>query len=212
MKLFLTSSGIPFSQKDIFLSEFSKSPKDLKFYFIPNAADVEPDGQSWVTLSLSEFSEIGINPIWYSIKYKNKEQIKEELADADCIWVNGGNTFYLLDLARKTGFLEVITDLVKNKGVVYGGTSAGSILAAQNIESAGWKPQGDSNDVGISDFSALGFVDFIPFVHYSADAHLEGIKSSKKPEEVIYMIPNDSFVKVKDQHVELIGNVEIYKD
>jgi peptidase E len=96
--------------------------------------------------------------------------------------------------------------------VVYGGTSAGSILAAQSIESAGWKPQGDSNDVGISDFSALGFVDFTPFVHYSADAHLEGIKSSKKPEEVVYMIPNDSFVKVKDQHVELIGSVEIYKD
>jgi dipeptidase E len=211
MKLFLTSSGISFEQKDIFLSEFSKSPKDIKFYFIPTAADVEPDGQSWVTLSIEEFAEMGINPIWYSLKYKTKEQISIELADADCVWVNGGNTFYLLDIAHKTGFYDVISDLVRNKGVVYGGTSAGSILAGKSIESAGWKPEGDSNDVGITDLTGLNFAQFIPFVHYKKLVHEASIKQIKNSSDIVYAISDDAFIKIINDSIELIGDIEIYE-
>ncbi len=213
MKLFLTSSGIPTEQKDLFLKSFNKPANEITFYFIPTAADVEPDGQEWVTLSMNQFSSIGINCIWYSLKYKTKEQVESELQDADCIWVNGGNTFYLLDISRKTGFDEVVKKLVREKGVVYGGTSAGTILATKNLDSVNWKKiyyESDANDVGISDFSALSFINAVAVVHYEEEKHLPIVKKHKKEDELVYLIPNGGMIVVDGEEVSLYGGAEKY--
>lgn len=187
-----------------------KPPEQTKLLFIPTASDVETD-KFYTCKSMDDFSAIGINPIWYSLKFKTRDQITHELSQADVIWVNGGNTFYLLDVARKTGFMDIVADLVRNKGVRYGGTSAGTILASPNIEAGywGWDDAGaDRNTVDLKDLSGFGFVPFDSHVHYNPSTEKDNLLS-KKQGVPIYAIPDGSAVEVHDDQIITHGDVEI---
>ena len=209
MKLFLTSSCISENLRTPFLEHFDKDPRISKCYFIPTASD--PDQEKfYMCKSMDDLVQLGFNPIWYALQFKSKELITQELADADIIWVGGGNTFYLLEVARRVGFLEVITDLIKNKGIVYGGVSAGTLLASPNIESAGWEPYGDLNDVGITDLSSLNFVNFTSMVHYN-DEQKDVIEKYKSTNEIIYTIPDGGMILVEDEQITLLGNAKLYE-
>lgn len=208
MKLFLTSSCISEELREPFLKFLGKPPEQTKLYFIPTASDVENE-KFYVCKSMDDFSAIGINPVWYSLKFRTKEQITRELADADVVWVNGGNTFYLLDIARKTGFMEIVDDLVKNKGVLYGGTSAGSILASPTIEAAGWGGEGaDKNMVELTDLTSFGFVPFTTHVHYEPEIEKVVLLSHKNVTS-IYAIPDGCAVVVNNENITTHGDVEI---
>lgn len=207
MKLFLTSSSITPELRKEFLDVYGKDPAVSRCYFVPTAADVEQE-KFYMCKSMDDLAEIGFNPVWYSLRYKNKELVQKELADADLVFVGGGNTFYLLDMARKSGFLEVIDDLVRNKGVAYGGISAGTILASQNIKVAGWKPDGDTNDVNLTDFNALGWVNFTPFVHYEKEEYFASIQEHKKEDEKVLAIPNGAMIVVNGSDIKLVGDIE----
>ncbi len=207
MKLFLTSSSITPNLRQSFLGTYGKDPATSRCYFVPTAADVEHE-KFYMCKSMDDLAEMGFNPIWYSLKYKTRDLVQKELAEADLVFVGGGNTFYLLDIARKSGFLEVIDDLVRNKGVAYGGISAGTILAAQDISVAGWKPDGDTNDVNIADFKALGWINFTPFVHYEKEEYYASIQEHKKDGEEVLAIPNGAMVVVSGTETKLVGDVE----
>lgn len=208
MKLFLTSSCVTENLRTAFLAFLGKAPEQTKLYFIPTASDVE-ENKFYTCASMDDFSAIGINPIWYALKYKTREQITSELSDADVIWVNGGNTFYLLDIARKTGFMEVVEDLVRNKGVRYGGTSAGSILASPTIDASAWGGEyADKNVVGLTDLTAFNFVSFVCHVHYEPANEKEFLLANKN-ERVIYAIPDCGAVEVGDGKILTHGDVEI---
>ncbi|MEK7620471.1 MAG: Type 1 glutamine amidotransferase-like domain-containing protein [Patescibacteria group bacterium] len=208
MKLFLTSSCISEELRKPFLKFLGNPSQQIKLYFIPTASDVENE-KFYTCKSMDDFSATGINPVWYSLKFKTKEQIAHELADADVIWVNGGNTFYLLDVARKTGFMVIVDDLVRNKGVMYGGTSAGSILASPTIEVAGWGGDGaDKNVVGLTDLTSLGFVPFIVHVHYEPETEKADLLSHQSAIP-IYAIPDGCAVEVNNEDITIHGDVEI---
>lgn len=209
MKLFLTSSCISKNLQEPFLKSFGKNPSTSKCYFIPTATDLDQE-KFYTCKSMDDLAQMGFNPIWYTLKYKNKKQLEEELSDADIIWVGGGNTFYLLDISRKIGFLDVISDLIRNKNIAYGGISAGTVILAKNIESAGWEPYGDPNDVKISDFKSLGLIDFVPIVHYEKIEHENIINKYKKSEEKVFGIPNETMIIIDDDKLELIGNIDKY--
>ena len=209
MKLFLTASCISEELRKPFLEMYGKDPSTSKCYFIPTATD--PDREKFYTCkSMDDLAQMGFNPIWYTLKYKTKELIQKELSDADIIWVGGGNTFYLLGMAKKTGFLQVVDDLIKNKGVAYGGVSAGTILTSHDIESAGWEPCGDSNDVAITDLQSLNWVNFIPFVHYDKTEHESVIERYRKPDETVFAISDGGMIIVNDGGIKTLGNVEKY--
>ena len=210
MKLFLTSSGIPLEFAHLFLKSFNKPAHEIKLYFIPTAADVEANGQQWVTKAQNQFSLMGINVIWYNIAYKIKEQMEIELQDADCIWVNGGNTFYLLEVARSTGFDEVLRNLVLNKNVIYGGTSAGTYLACQTIHPTFWKNV-TRNDILVDDYNAIKLAEFNTFVHYNEEKYKETIQKNHNPEiSDLYLIPDQGFIVVDDEKIKLVNGARKY--
>ena len=54
------------------------------------------------------------------------DKIKGKLENADLIYIGGGNTLFMLDVWRKTGFLDMLLDAY-NRGVIIAGLSAGAI-------------------------------------------------------------------------------------
>lgn len=207
MKLFLTSSCVSENLREAFLAFLGKPASKVKLYFVPTACDVE-ENKFFISKSMDDLAVCGVNPIWYSLRYKTREQVAHELTDADMIWVNGGNTFYLLDVARKCGFMDVVQDLVRNKGVMYGGTSAGTILATPSIEIAGWGDAWDENAVGLRDLTSFGFTSFLTHVHYHPQTEKTILLSHKK-EPPIYAIPDGCAVEVLETNIFTHGPIEI---
>ena len=205
MKLFLTSKGVTENLAQDFLTLVGKEPQKVKLYFVPTATDVE-EQKTYMVASMEDFAALGINLVWYSLQFKTKNIIERELADADVIWVGGGNTFYLLDVARKTGFMDVVDDLVRNKGVLYGGTSAGTILANPSIEVAGWG-EADRNDVGLRDLTSFGFLNALTHVH--AKPEDTAMLSSHKGDLPIYTLPDGGALMVDGERMTLLGDAKL---
>ena len=101
------------------------------------------------------------------------EIVEEALCASRCIWVTGGNTFYLWHNVRASGTDQFIRNRVGD-GALYVGCSAGAIIAGKSIETAFWKEMDDpaaAPDAAWSDQSALQAIGFVPsqifFPHYS---------------------------------------------
>ena len=104
--------------------------------------------------------------------------MEEVLGRSHCIYVLGGNTFYLLHHLRRSGLDAVVQRRVLEEGAVYVGCSAGSIVAGRSISTAFWKGWDDPKVVSESvdwsapsNVAALGLVSVSLFPHYEASQH-----------------------------------------
>ena len=84
------------------------------------------------------------------------------LSSYAAIYLSGGNTFTFMDMARKRGLQTILEQYLTNGGLLIG-ASAGSIMCTPSIELAKF---GDENEVGMTDFSGFGFVDFEFHPHF----------------------------------------------
>ena len=82
------------------------------------------------------------------------------LAEADALFMGGGNTYALLQRLRASGLLEAVRARVA-AGMPYAGASAGSNVAGPTILTTN-----DWNVVGLDRFDALGLVGFNINPHY----------------------------------------------
>lgn len=136
MKLFLASLAISDSQSVELSKLVGKEAKDIKLALIENAADTYDDGhRQWVDDNRAAIQSHSFDVEIIDIRpYKDKQaELKEKLASKDVIWFGGGNTYYLRWLLKDTGVDTMLADLLK-KGIVYGGGSAGAIVAGPTLK------------------------------------------------------------------------------
>jgi peptidase E/mRNA-degrading endonuclease toxin of MazEF toxin-antitoxin module len=206
MRLFLTSAGIQPETKDYFLRFLGRNPKNIKVAFIPTASNHPDESRKYVEISKNQLIELGFWVEEIDIEFFPKEELRIKLESFDIIYVNGGNTFYLLEQFKKSGLDLYIKDLLKDR--IYIGTSAGSIIAAPNIEICNWK-NGDKNDYKIKDLGSLSLVPFTFFVHYEEFEHKKIVEDAKinYPLEVI-CLSNTQAVVVENNRYEIVGKGE----
>ena len=203
----LTSYG--FITKKLF-NEFvklvGKPVVNIKIVFVPTAAILKTDYDP--TIVPKELIAFGIKTANIKILEINKKVIDTEFEGFDALIVGGGNTFLLLDYARKNGFIQVAKEFVKNHGV-YVGISAGSILAAPDIKLARIT---DANKVNINDLNGLNLIDFAVAPHVGnpefieLGVTLESIKSFNKtvPYNII-PLTDEQAVVVIDGKRRIVG-------
>ena len=152
--MFLTSSGLSASLRDIFICKCGKNPDELKILLVPTAG-IESDGaREGLAVCLDEFDKMGIrseNVFIYNLElilsktYKrtysahvvnpamvSRLMTLEEAESFDAIFVSGGDANVLCREMSRTGFDEVLITAIK-AGLVYVGISAGSMYAAGNL-------------------------------------------------------------------------------
>ena len=160
--IILTSSG--FSNPEIMKKVeeyFDEKLSDKKVAIITTASE-DKEKNEFAILAYSQFREMGLeNVIFFDIEKQNPR----ELSDFDIIYVNGGNTYYLLDWTRKSGFDSVVKEFLQKSGL-YIGVSAGSIVAGPSIEILNYT-KGDLNSIGITDYSAMALVRKSIVPHYT---------------------------------------------
>lgn len=209
MKLLLTSSGLSKRVIGEALQDmFEKSPSEVKVGFIPTAANVEPYSKDWVISQFDQLQRYGFYQIDIVDIAADGVDWRTRLDACDMLWLSGGNTFYLLDQVRKTGFDEWLRQNIDNK--VYVGGSASTILVTPTIKIA---DGADDNAVGLTDFTGLNLVDFEINVHCNA-AMIEATKAyADASSHAVYALDDLSAIKVIDGSVEVIsgGSWRLYE-
>ena len=176
--LLLSSSPVEKNVQKEFLSLLDKKPEDIKVVMIPTAGYPKIE-QKYVDLDISILKKLGVkNIIQIDLKEENEESLREKFSDVDVAWMGGGNTFWLMHWIRKSGFDKVLPELFKN-GLVYVGTSAGSLVCGKDISISGWRSGWDRNVSGLKDFSGMGLVDYAISPHY-VDRDQKAINSCTK--------------------------------
>lgn len=85
---------------------------------------------------VAEFASLGIvaTPLDLRDYFGDPAGLRAALGDVDLVWVMGGNSFILRRAMQQSGFDDVITDLLEADAIVYGGFSAGAVVAAPTLE------------------------------------------------------------------------------
>ncbi|MBI2041352.1 MAG: Type 1 glutamine amidotransferase-like domain-containing protein [DPANN group archaeon] len=165
MKLLLTSKGLTTKKiKNAFLALLEKPISKNKVLIMHTAKLRRRLGR--VKALKKSLIKLGIkkqNIIEADISTKVNAR---NYTNFDVFYSCGGNTFYILDRMKKTGFDKLIKRFVR-KNKLYVGVSAGSYIICPTIEAATWK-HADKNIVGLKDLTALNIVPFIVTAHYTA--------------------------------------------
>lgn len=198
--LYLTS--VAAKTLDKIVTFLDKSPKDLKVAFVPTAADPY-ENRPWLDEDRDKLISLGFEVAELDLKGKNESDLRKDLSDTDIIFVAGGNTFYLLEKVKKSGFDKVVKDLV-NKGVIYIGSSAGSVLVGPDIEPV--KVFDDPNEAQLESTKGLGWVDFVVLPHYKKEKygvyHQQVIEEYKDKYKLI-PITDEQFIKVEGEEYKI---------
>ncbi len=213
-----TISGTMLSMKKLFLASFAsvtldlvaellpKPASELKAAFIPTAGDPYGD-KGFVYVDREKLVEMGFNVIDIDLKDIDEPTLEAKLTGIDLVLVAGGNTFYLLDKVKKSGFDKVIKKML-DKGLIYVGSSAGSILCCPTIEGA--RRFDDPNDApDLTDYSGLNLFDKVIIPHAHKEKYAERIKQTttemnERGLEVI-TLTDDQAVIVTDEGSKIVG-------
>ncbi|MBP7832385.1 MAG: Type 1 glutamine amidotransferase-like domain-containing protein [Candidatus Levybacteria bacterium] len=214
MNLFLTSFTA-YSLNKI-LPLLPKPPSELKVAFIPTASDlykyrpwINTDKDALVSAGFKVF-EVGLqaplDPDGFPIAGKDKleAELRSELTEADIIFVAGGNTFYLLEQAQKSGFLGIAQELVE-EGKIYIGSSAGSIITGPDIMPVEYFDE--ISESNISSTRGLNWVDFVILAHYdekNPDPEFALSEAKYKDQFKILKLSNDDLVHVSKDELKVI--------
>lgn len=148
------------------------------------------------------FEAAGLNVKIVDLESTESTKLEAVFENIDAVYVKGGNSFYLLNAMRKSGFDQLVNKLL-DKGVIYIGESAGAYVACPTIEMAHWKHQ-DRDIVGLDNLTGLNIIPFLVSVHYT-----DGLKTVLEPyikacKYDVKLIRNDEVVLSEDGTVKLI--------
>ena len=194
--------------KEEILKILPKPASQIRIAHIITASKIEKNF-SYLEKENQIMRELGFNVENVDIEGKNENELRVLLSDKDIIYVQGGNTFYLLKHVKASGFDKVVKELIK-KGVIYIGVSAGSYIACPTIEMAYWKDP-DRNTVGLNDLTGLNLVPFLLSVHFKpeyASILKQEISTVKHP---VRILTDEQAILVIDNEVKLVGRGEEIK-
>ncbi len=186
-----------------------KPASECKVGFIPTAVNAEAGNKDWYVNQFINFWRRGYS--WIDVVDPSAApDWQERLKDMDIIFVSGGNTFHLLDQARKSGFDKWLKNNLKNK--VYIGSSAGSLFVTPTID-AGNLPGGDRNLAELTDLKGMEFVDFEFMPHIGNGIAIKDVEAyAKTTKNKLYAVDDQTAIKVVNGKEEVIseGNWKVF--
>ena len=181
--------------------------KANKLVFIDTAT--EPKGEredlEWLKNDRKALVNAGFDVSDYTITGKTRDKLEEDLKDFDFIYLSGGNTAYLLEQSQKSGFISLVKELVSERGKIYIGTSAGSIICGQRLPD-----YFADEDADLENDKCYGFVNFTILPHWGSedfkDRYLgERLKIVYKDNQVpLILLTDNQYVHIQNDRFEII--------
>lgn len=130
-RLFLTSE-VQYVANDI-AKKLGDEVKKQAVFITTTINDKPRSDLGWHYANKASMEKVGIRFDMYNIAGKTKEQIHSDLSEYQIMYVEGGNSYYLLQEAQKNNFGAYVKQRVEG-GMIYIGTSAGSVIVGPDIE------------------------------------------------------------------------------
>ncbi|MBP7875965.1 Type 1 glutamine amidotransferase-like domain-containing protein [Candidatus Woesebacteria bacterium] len=196
--LILTSSNAFVAQH--FIQHLPKQPSEMRLTFIPTAAEVEKGDKQWLAEDRKPLVDAGFQVIDFTLTGKTKSEVQVMLEGSDVVFVAGGNTFFLLQEMRKSGFADLIKSYV-DKGLIYGGSSAGSSAAGIDI-SLSKELDDPALAPELTDYQGLELIDVAVFPHWGSEhfhnRYEKVMKAAYKKGLKIILLTDDQYLLVED--------------
>ncbi len=147
-------------------------PAEARLAYEANIYDPKADLADW-----------GIEPEELDLRhyFGQPHALEKALARFDFVWAVGGNAFLLRRAMQQSGFDRIIAELLRKDALVYGGFSAGAVVAAPSLDGIDIMddPQQLAPDYDEAIlWDGLGLVDFSIVPHYRS-AHDEAEAAEK---------------------------------
>ena len=209
MKLLLTSGGL--TNESIIKTLFDlvgKKPEDTSLVFIPTASNSETGDKGWLIDDLINIKKQNFKAVAIADISAVPENIwRPQLEEADVLFFEGGNTYYLMNWINKSGLVHILPDLLHTK--VYVGLSAGSMVTGPDL-ALRLSQVLYGEDLEEEPMNGLKLVDFyfLPHLHspYFATRTDENVTEAMKGiTRKTYVLDDQSALKVVDWTVEVIS-------
>lgn len=204
MKLFLASEAKEQSSMKK-LEEFVGGFKGKNIAYIPTAANGEEPYGTWKTgTTWNVFNSTGANVELMELEDYTNMHFPEMLLNKDILFVAGGMCGYLMYWMRRTKLDKCLPDLL-DKGLIYVGSSAGSMVAAPTLHTA--EIYLNEPEIGAEVIPGLGLVDFDFYPHFN-DEMYEPLKRAYKGEKM-YVVKNGDAITIVDGKITVLGEEKI---
>ena len=152
-----------------------KNTESKKILFIPTATNVD-EYKKYIHLTQKAFEDFGYEVENFDVSIFSEEIAKEKLSEAKIVFISGGNTFYLLQELKRKNLITYLKERIEN-GLLYIGESAGSVIAAPDIEYASVI---DDKTVAteLDDYAGLNLVDFYIVPHFEEEPFVESSRNT----------------------------------
>lgn len=173
--------------------------KGKNFVYLPVQGD-DPRNDEYTPIWESRVEKDGGNFIYVdnSKSFEDSVEERKNVENADAIIITGGNTFDLLNNLRTSGIIDSLKKFFEKDEIKFLGMSAGAILLAESIEFANdhnFSFGYDENNVGLTDLSGLGVIDFVPIVHFNPELDNDALRKYKNESgKECRTITNDEYI------------------
>lgn len=180
--------------------------------YIGNAKDewAQPDRAGKVLEHRQQFELLGFEFEELDLRrcFGDKKAPLPDLDRFGLVWASGGNTFLLRSAMKKSGFDSLLVEYIQKDRLVYGGSSAGSIVMTPGLD--GCEEWDDISQVkklyGIEPmFDGLNMVPFYIVPHYASEwakAESDGLVGHYVTRGYAYYALRDGEVYVVDEGKE----------
>lgn len=174
--------------------------------FLTTAANPYDD-KSWMEKDIKLIEDQGIKIKRIDFAHLEKEKISELLNKTNTLIVGGGNPIYLLEVLIEKEVLSIISNRVKN-GMIYVGSSAGSILATKNLEYETLFE--DRKDVkNLSSYQGLNFFEFNLMPHWGykkfKNDYIKLVEKAYNNEDVAIPLTDKQAIEIIDDCYKIIS-------
>lgn len=95
----------------------------------------------------------------------------EDLLNFQAVFIEGGNTFKLIQAVRKSSFFDLLKKYLSDGNFIYA-DSAGAIVLGSNVQTAFLGDDGDEDENKLQDYRGLGLLgDWVVHCHYEPNDH-----------------------------------------
>lgn len=149
---------------------------DKKTAIIMNAQDnVLPERRAErFQEEMDNLTSLGLQPEELDLRtyFGKDDELEEHAKQFDYFWVRGGNVFLLRRAFRQSGFDRIISELLKDDKVAYGGFSAGVCVLAPSLHGIELVDPKDAVSESYDNeviWDGLGLLNYAIAPHYKSD-------------------------------------------
>lgn len=204
MRLFLASEAKN-PQSIEKLKEYINGFEGKSIAYIPTAANGENGWEEWKKGgSWNLVQTLGAKVTLIQLEEYRNESVIKLIEEKDIVWFAGGVPGYLMYWIKRCNLDRKIKEIL-DAGALFVGSSAGAIIAGNNLEVASWGFVDGEN--GSEKIEPLKLVDFDIFPHYE-DNLFDKIKNKYKGKK-LYLLKNGEEIIVEDSKITIIGEERI---